>query len=46
MSTRAKYIRQKHAEDKNEPLLETDIVMRYSNNYGKYVGRALTLFFG
>lgn len=45
MSTRSKYIRQpQKAQEKGEKL-DTDIIMKSSDTYGRYVGRALKLFF-
>ena len=35
MATRAKYNRVKGPEDKNEAKLDTDILMRFSDSYGK-----------
>jgi DNA-binding protein len=53
MATRAKYNRVKAPEEKNEDKLDTDILMRFNDTYGKsitisgrYVSRALTLLFG
>jgi len=53
MATRAKYTRAKGNNENNEQKLDTDILMRFSPTYGKifidlgrYVARALTLFFG
>lgn len=45
MTTRAKYNRlpQKVQEKQEKP--ETDIILQRSNTYGRYVGRALKLFF-
>ena len=52
MATRAKYTRVRQ-EDKKEEKPDTDILMRFSPSYGKtfsylgrYISRALTLFFG
>lgn len=52
MATRSKYIRVKQ-EDKKEDKPDTDILMKFSPTYGtfysnsgRYVSRALTLFFG
>lgn len=52
MATRAKYTRLRQ-EDKKEEKPDTDILMRFSPSYGKYIfyigryiSRALTLFFG
>ena len=53
MATRAKYTRAKGNTENNEEKLDTDILMRFSPTYGiiykdsgRYVSRALTLFFG
>jgi|LakMenEpi03Aug12_release.lakeMendotaPanAssembly.Ray.scaffolds.fasta_scaffold5327815_1 hypothetical protein len=53
MATRAKYTRTKGTTENNEEKLDTDILMRFSPTYGiicfypgRYVSRALTLFFG
>lgn len=53
MATRAKYTRVEAPEEKNETKADTDILMRFSERYGKscpdsgkYVSRGLTLFFG
>lgn len=35
MATRAKYDRVKTPEEKNENKLDTDIIMRFSDTYGK-----------
>ena len=45
MATRAKYNRVRQ-EDKKEEKPDTDILMKFSPTYGRYVSRALTLFFG
>jgi DNA-binding protein len=52
MATRAKYSRVRQ-EEKKEDKPETDIIMKFSPTYGnfrhnsgRYVSRALTLFFG
>lgn len=34
MATRAKYVRVKTPEEKNETKLDTDILMRFSDTYG------------
>jgi hypothetical protein len=53
MATRTKYTRAKGNNENNEEKLDTDILMKFSPTYGKicihlgrYVSRALTLFFG
>lgn len=45
MATKLKYTRVKQ-EDKKEDKPDTDILMRFCPSYGRYVTRALTLFFG
>jgi DNA-binding protein len=52
MATRAKYTRVRQ-EDKKEDKPDTDIIMRFNPSYGilyfysgRYISRALTLFFG
>jgi DNA-binding protein len=52
MATKAKYTRVKQ-EDKKEDKPDTDILMKFSPTYGiyrrnlgRYIARALTLFFG
>jgi hypothetical protein len=52
MATKAKYTRVKQ-EDKKEDKPDTDILMKFSPSYGispanlgRYIARALTLFFG
>lgn len=34
MATRAKYVRVKSPEEKNETKLDTDILMRFNDTYG------------
>ncbi len=45
MATRAKYQRQPAEKEDLEGKLDTDILMRKSDTYGKYIARALTLYF-
>lgn len=45
MSTRSKYYRVKPEEEKQENKPDTDIIMKSSDTYGRYVARGLTLFF-
>ena len=45
MSTRAKYDRVPTKPEEREEKPDTDIILQRSNTYGKYVGRALKLFF-
>jgi DNA-binding protein len=45
MSTRAKYTRLPAKSDVAETKADTDIILKRSPGYGKYIGRALTLFF-
>lgn len=45
MATKAKYYRVRD-ETKKEEKPETDILMRFNDSYGRYVTRALNLFFG
>ena len=52
MATKAKYTRVRQ-EEKKEDKPDTDIIMKFSPTYGtdwynsgRYIGRALTLFFG
>jgi hypothetical protein len=45
MSTRAKYNRLPTKPQDKEEKPETDIILQRSNAYGKYIGRALKLFF-
>lgn len=45
MATRAKYYRVP-AEKGKEDKPETDIIMKFSQTYGRYVTRGLKLFFG
>ena len=45
MATRAKYVRQPQKAEVKQEKPETDIILQKSNTYGKYVGRALKLFF-
>ena len=53
MATKAKYTRVKVEDEKKEDKLDTDIIMKFSPTYGifmhysgRYITRALTLFFG
>ena len=45
MSTRAKYTRVPTQSEVAENKADTDIILRKSQGYGKYIGRALTLYF-
>ena len=45
MSTRAKYTRLPAKSEVAENKADTDIILRKSQGYGKYIGRALTLYF-
>ena len=45
MSTRSKYVRQPQKQQEKENKPDTDIIMQRSDTYGRYVGRALKLFF-
>mgnify|MGYP002074258964 CR=1 FL=1 len=45
-STRSKYIRQNVRQEKEKgDKPDTDILMQRSDTYGRYIGRALKLFF-
>ncbi len=46
MATRAKYQRQAPEKEDIQDKLDTDILVKKSDTYGKYISRALTLFFG
>ena len=45
MSTKSKYVRQPQKPQEKEDKPDTDIIMQRSDTYGRYVGRALKLFF-
>lgn len=45
MSTRSKYTRLASKVQEKQEKPETDIILQRSNTYGKYIGRALKLFF-
>lgn len=45
MSTSSKYVRQPQKAQEKEDKPDTDIIMQRADTYGRYVGRALKLFF-